>query len=77
MVMINSTEYQIQEIPTFPGYLKFEPVTAAGYFDIANDQDMLVVDTWCQEHKCGKRSGFNKFFFNTDEEITMFKLKWS
>lgn len=74
---INQTEYRVTEVDHFPGYLRLEPVTDPGYFDVANDADMQVVESWCRENDCGQRSGFNKFFFATDEQMTMFKLRWS
>jgi hypothetical protein len=77
MGMINTTKYRVLEVEHFPGYLEFEPVTDPGHFDIANDADMALVERWCREHRCGKRSGFNKFFFETDEQMTMFRLRWA
>ena len=77
MPVINGREYQIEDITPFPGYVKFEPVVEPGYFDIANDADMQLVDEWCREHRCGKRSAFNKFFFATDAEMTMFRMRWA
>ncbi len=76
MVMINTTKYQIEDIPAFPGYVKFEPVVDPGFFDVANDADMQIVADWCLKHRCGKRSGYNQFFFATDAEMTMFRLRW-
>ena len=77
MVMINTTEYSVLDVAHFPGYVKLEPVTEPGYFDIANDADMQIIEAWCQEHQCGQRSGYNKFYFGTDEQMTMFKLRWA
>jgi hypothetical protein len=77
MTTINGTKYTVSDVDHFPGYVRLEPVTEPGYFDIANDADMQTVDAWCREHQCGQRSGYNKFFFDTDEQITMFKLRWA
>lgn len=32
---------------------------------------------WCTENDCGKRMSFNQFKFRTEEELTMFMLRWS
>ena len=77
MGMINGTKYIIEDVDHFPGYVKLSPVTDPGYFDIASDADMQTVDQWCREHDCVQRSGYNKFFFDTDDQMTMFKLRWA
>jgi hypothetical protein len=35
------------------------------------------VQAWCEENKCGKRTSFRKFRFHSEEQMTMFLLKWS
>jgi hypothetical protein len=77
MSIINGNKYTVSDVDHFPGYVRFDPVTDPGYFDIASDADMQTVAEWCHQHHCGKRSGYNKFFFDTDEQMTMFKLRWS
>lgn len=32
---------------------------------------------WCKDNDCGKRMSFNQFKFRTEEELTMFMLRWS
>ena len=77
MGMINTTEYRLLESPLFPNYLKFEVVVNEGFFDIPSDDDMQVVEAWCNAHGCGVRSTWDKFFFETSDQITMFKLRWA
>lgn len=34
------------------------------------------IDRWCREHQCGKLVALKRFAFRTEEELTMFTLKW-
>jgi hypothetical protein len=77
MGMIRGRLYQLVEHPLFPLYIDLVPWAPDGYFDVASQEDMVVIDDWCQAHECGKRSGYNKFFFDTPEQMTMFKLRWA
>ena len=77
MVRINNTDYRLMESHLFPGYVKFEVVVEDGFFDIASDDDMQVVEAWCKEHGCGVRSTWDKFYFETADQMTMFKLRWA
>ena len=77
MGIINNTEYRLLESHLFPNYIKFEVVVEDGFFDIASDEDMLVIEAWCQEHNCGHRSTWDKFYFETADQMTMFKLRWA
>ena len=42
-----------------------------------NERDMDPVHEWSREHHCGTRVSFDTWQFKTDEEITVFLLKWS
>lgn len=39
-------------------------------------QQMHDADTWCRECNCGKQVSLKHFAFKTEEEFTMFRLKW-
>lgn len=47
-------------------------------FEIYNDSDeeLKVVQQWCEETKCGKRIAFNEFHF-ISEEMATFLLRWA
>ena len=77
MTTINGKPYRMFEPVNFPQYIQLEPIVPEGYFDIAGDEDMIAVETWCLQNNCGKRSGWNKFYFDTPEQLTMFKLRWA
>jgi hypothetical protein len=77
MGRINNTDYRLMESHLFPGYLKFEVVVEDGFFDIASDEDMQIVEAWCKQHGCGVRSTWDKFYFETPDQMTMFKLRWA
>ena len=77
MAIINNTEYSLSESHLFPNYIQFSVVTEDGFFDIVRDEDMLVVEAWCQEHNCGVRSTWGQFYFETADQMTMFKLRWT
>lgn len=77
MAMINTTEYQLVESDLWPNYIRFKVVVEDGFFDIPSDDDMSVIEAWCKQHACGIRSGWDKFFFETAEQMTMFKLRWA
>jgi hypothetical protein len=77
MGTINGKLYCVKEIDHFPDYLDFEPVVDPNYFDIARDEDMDAVEHWCRQHQCGKRTGHSRFFFETADQMTMFRLRWA
>lgn len=39
-----------------------------------NDQ-VRAMAKWCNEHRCGKQVAMGRFAF-TQEELTMFRLRW-
>ena len=77
MAVINNTEYRLSESQLFPNYIQFSVVTEEGFFDIVRDEDMLIVEEWCQKHNCGHRSTWGQFYFETADQMTMFKLRWA
>lgn len=42
-----------------------------------NERDMDPIHHWSKENDCGIRTSFDTWKFETDEEITMFLLRWS
>ena len=41
------------------------------------DTDMDPIQDWCVANKCGVRTSFDTFKFKTEQELTIFLLKWS
>lgn len=42
-----------------------------------NEQDIDVIQEWCQENQCGLRTSFDTFRFKSDHDMTIFLLKWA
>jgi len=42
-----------------------------------NERDMDPIHQWSRENDCGIRTSFDTWQFHTDEEITVFLLRWS
>lgn len=40
------------------------------------EEDLSLVQQWCERNKCGIRSNFGMFKFKSQKEITMFLLVW-
>lgn len=40
------------------------------------EADLIPVQEWCEQNKCGTRMSFDLWRFNTEAEITTFLLKW-
>lgn len=38
--------------------------------------NMRDIMKWCADHQCGKRINLNCFSFKSDEELTLFLLRW-
>ena len=38
--------------------------------------EMKEIGHWCAQHQCGKQVSIRGFSFKTDQELTMFRLKW-
>jgi hypothetical protein len=41
-------------------------------FEIMED-----IQVWCEQNACGRRMAFDLIRFRTEEEITMFLLRWA
>lgn len=48
-----------------------------GYQVGLRESDMIPIQEWCGQTKCGRRTSFDKFKFRTEKEKLMFLLKWS
>lgn len=42
-----------------------------------NERDMDPVHQWSKENDCGIRTSFDTWQFRTDEEMTVFLLRWA
>jgi hypothetical protein len=42
-----------------------------------NEEDMVPVQQWCDEHECGLRISFDMFRFKNEAEVVAFLLRWS
>lgn len=42
----------------------------------SNWNEVKEISRWCLDHHCGKNVGIRRFSFKTDEELTMFRLRW-
>lgn len=41
-----------------------------------NEQDIMPIVLWCEQHNCGRRTSFDMIRFRNKKEITMFLLRW-
>jgi len=41
------------------------------------DEHLDPVLVWCRDNNCGYRTSYNHFAFDTDEQMTMFVLRWA
>jgi hypothetical protein len=41
------------------------------------ESDMDVIQEWCKQNKCGRRISFDTFLFATEQDISLFLLRWS
>jgi hypothetical protein len=56
----------------------YNTVTAmAPPYKPAGSEQLEEIAAWCRDNECGKRMSFNQFKFRTEEELTMFLLRWS
>jgi hypothetical protein len=46
-------------------------------FDVLRESVMDPIQEWSDTHKCGVRTSFDTFKFYTEEEITLFLLRWA
>jgi hypothetical protein len=42
-----------------------------------NERDMDPIHQWSRENNCGTRVSFDTWQFRTDEEMTVFLLRWA
>ena len=47
------------------------------FADLSEGHDFQKMAEWCIENDCGYRTSYNEFVFRTQEQITMFILRWS
>lgn len=48
-----------------------------GYTNPVTEEQMNLVQKWCEKHKCGTRISFDMIRFKNQKEMSMFLLKWS
>ena len=53
------------------------PVAPRGFETFLREEDLVPIQQWCYETKCGKRTSFDTFRFKRKEDITAFLLRWS
>ena len=62
-------------------YGKFDDYSDEETFSILLDEFgkvlMPAMESWCKENNCGHRVEHNIFKFLTEEELTMFMLRWA
>lgn len=49
----------------------------AGWSTAADTNLVEDMQAWCTEHGCGTRMSYDQFRFITEQELSMFLLKWS
>jgi hypothetical protein len=52
-------------------------VQPRGYEVGLRETDMIPIQEWCGQNKCGRRTSFDTFKFRTEKEKVMFLLKWT
>jgi hypothetical protein len=57
--------------------IRLEDNVAGGFLLGFTERDALIINEWCKEHKAGNRTAFNEWQFHTEEELTMFVLRWN
>jgi hypothetical protein len=46
-------------------------------FQGLSEEDMMLIQHWCEETKCGTRTSFDTIKFNTIQEVNLFLLRWA
>jgi hypothetical protein len=41
-----------------------------------NRQNMHNISKWCKDHECGKQVNMRTISFKSEEELTVFLLRW-
>jgi len=41
-----------------------------------NGREMIKISKWCRETGCGKQVNYKQISFKSDQELSMFLLKW-
>jgi len=44
--------------------------------NVLQNELLKELEKWCIQCQCGKRVSHNSFAFKTEEELTMFRMKW-
>jgi len=53
------------------------PDPSTEWVNFLTDAEMLPIQEWSDDNKCGLRISFDTFRFRTEEEMTVFLLVWS
>ena len=40
-------------------------------------EELKKIQEWCEINQCGIRMSYDQFVFNSEQELSMFMLKWS
>ena len=41
-----------------------------------SEEDIVPIQEWCQQNRCGRRISFDTFQFKNKAQMTMFLLRW-
>ena len=56
---------------------KWVLVVRCGWFDAAMNQWLDEIQTWSSDAKLGRRISYDMWEFKTEEELTLFLLRWA
>lgn len=46
------------------------------FFNAADELILDEVQNWCEKHNCGIRMSFDEFYFDSQQDILLFLLRW-
>jgi hypothetical protein len=44
---------------------------------LPTEEHFVDIQSWCEDHQCGRRMSYNQFVFRTEKELNMFMLRWA
>lgn len=75
-MMLKSTVKKIDWI-THPSKELYLTARAVDQSRGLTENDIDVIQEWCQTNGCGIRTSFDTFRFRSDKDMTLFLLKWA
>jgi hypothetical protein len=71
-IKINSSRVWVEVNEGFDSNPFIDPLVS-----VPSEEELKQIQEWCEINQCGVRMSYDQFAFDSEQELSMFMLKWS